>query len=95
MFLDKMSLPNGVDVSQLVQHPVLAALPPFFLRASERYQVQKLVCVPFFIKEYFRKLDNGKSKCTFISNMINDPRSRKRLINNKYDIITFSRRTFN
>ncbi|XP_064074750.1 doublesex- and mab-3-related transcription factor A2 [Vanessa tameamea] len=33
-----MSLPNGVDVSQLVQHPVLAALPPFFLRASERYQ---------------------------------------------------------
>lgn len=34
-----MSLPNGVDVSQLVQHPVLAALPPFFLRASERYQV--------------------------------------------------------
>ncbi|RVE40830.1 hypothetical protein evm_014520 [Chilo suppressalis] len=28
----------GVDVSQLVQHPVLAALPPFFLRASERYQ---------------------------------------------------------
>lgn len=35
----EMSLPNGVDVSQLVQHPVLAALPPFFLRASERYQV--------------------------------------------------------
>nr|XP_021196407.1 doublesex- and mab-3-related transcription factor A2 isoform X2 [Helicoverpa armigera] len=34
----EMSLPNGVDVSQLVQHPVLAALPPFFLRASERYQ---------------------------------------------------------
>ncbi|XP_032522072.1 doublesex- and mab-3-related transcription factor A2 isoform X2 [Danaus plexippus] len=33
-----MSLPTGVDVSQLVQHPVLAALPPFFLRASERYQ---------------------------------------------------------
>lgn len=36
----EMSLPNGVDVSQLVQHPVLAALPPFFLRASERYQVR-------------------------------------------------------
>ncbi|GBP88633.1 Doublesex- and mab-3-related transcription factor A2 [Eumeta japonica] len=34
----EMSLPSGVDVSQLVQHPVLAALPPFFLRASERYQ---------------------------------------------------------
>lgn len=38
-----MSLPNGVDVSQLVQHPVLAALPPFFLRASERYQVISMV----------------------------------------------------
>lgn len=38
----EMSLPNGVDVSQLVQHPVLAALPPFFLRASERYQVDIL-----------------------------------------------------
>lgn len=35
----EMSLGSGVDVSQLVQHPVLAALPPFFLRASERYQV--------------------------------------------------------
>lgn len=57
VFLDKMSLPNGVDVSQLVQHPVLAALPPFFLRASERYQVQKLVCVLFFIKAYFRQLE--------------------------------------
>ncbi|XP_013168701.1 PREDICTED: doublesex- and mab-3-related transcription factor A2 [Papilio xuthus] len=34
----EMSLGSGVDVSQLVQHPVLAALPPFFLRASERYQ---------------------------------------------------------
>lgn len=36
-----MSLPNGVDMSNLMsQHPVLGALPPaFFLRAaSERYQ---------------------------------------------------------
>ena len=42
LLLMEMSLPNGVDVSQLVQHPVLAALPPFFLRASERYQVDIL-----------------------------------------------------
>lgn len=36
-----MSLPSGVDMSNLMQqHPVLGALPPaFFLRAaSERYQ---------------------------------------------------------
>uniref|UniRef100_A0A1B0D6R8 Uncharacterized protein n=2 Tax=Phlebotomus papatasi TaxID=29031 RepID=A0A1B0D6R8_PHLPP len=36
-----MSLPNGVDMTNLMsQHPVLGALPPsFFLRAaSERYQ---------------------------------------------------------
>lgn len=35
-----MSLPSGVDMSQLMsQHPVLGAIPPaFFLRASERYQ---------------------------------------------------------
>lgn len=35
-----MSLPSGVDMSQLMsQHAVLGAIPPaFFLRASERYQ---------------------------------------------------------
>lgn len=38
---DRMSLPNGVDMSAAImsQHPVLGSLPPaFFLRASERYQ---------------------------------------------------------
>lgn len=47
VILMEMSLPNGVDVSQLVQHPVLAALPPFFLRASERYQVDILLIFMF------------------------------------------------
>lgn len=64
-----MSLPNGVDVSQLVQHPVLAALPPFFLRASERYQVSFHITTFFWSWKCF--MSPLLSKIVFINFFLN------------------------